>query len=66
MKPGGKSRIVISIVIMMFLAYLANRFPYEFYHSFIIQDVDYTGIITGMKEIASMELFLLRSRSLLS
>lgn len=53
MKPGGKIRIAISIVIMMFLAYLAIGYPYEFYHSFIIQDVDYTGIITGMKEIVS-------------
>lgn len=34
-------------------AYLANEFPYEFYHSFIVQDVDYTRIITGMKEIIS-------------
>lgn len=59
MKSGGKIRVVISIVIMMFLAYLANRFPYEFYHSFIIQDVDYTGIITGMKEIASSGAFLI-------
>lgn len=31
MKPGGKIRIAISIVIMMILAYLATGFLYELY-----------------------------------
>lgn len=48
MKPEGKIRIVISIVIMMILAYFAIGFLYELYHYAIknaMVDAEVKGIM---------------------